>query len=695
MAHTATTHSGTGRRDHWFALACAACAVWVMAYLAATRLVSPGGTSGALLGDVVYPQTEALAALMLLWAGSRASGSTRRFCWYMAASTFMGLCGDMTWAVLVLVVHSPPSPSFADVFYVGGLVAIFPALWTQFGSPLRRWRQTLDGLMVVLLCLYIASSFVLEPQIRAGVSAGELITFAETVLVLAAGIWAIFASLSADVEVDFGLRLVVVGIVIQAAAWLGYAYAVSLQGVEDGSWLYTGWQAGWTVTIAGCTAMLLGIEHRRRSTTWSSSAWVGTTVVTGLIVATIADSSILREAPVRALAVLCGLGMLLARLHLTVRDRGRLAARMHTLAETDALTGVPNRRAFERHLRRAASDSAQIRVPVGLLVIDIDHFKVVNDGYGHPFGDRVLIEVTRRLAGCLRPSDTLARLGGEEFGVLAPGVTEDSLPELAERCRRVVGGDPIVVDGAVVSVTISVGGACMPEHAAHADELIRVADRALYESKEAGRNRVHVGPRTTPQVEIPIPETGVLKSLEALADRYAAAGVRASGPAIVDTAHQLCRRLGVSVAERRRCLAAARLRDVGKIGVPPAILAEAGRRTPVEERIMRDHVRVGVELLSALPETAELAPVVAQHHERFDGRGYPAGIAGTAISVEARIIAVAEAWCAAGGATAADAIRHVVARSGSELDPAVVLALTRIVEEHPHRRQDGSHGLAA
>ena len=162
----------------------------------------------------------------------------------MAASTFMGLCGDVTWAVLVLVVHSPPSPSFADVFYVGGLVAIFPALWTQFGSPLRRWRQTLDGLMVVLLCLYIASSFVLEPQIRAGVSAGELITFAETVLVLAAGIWAIFASLSADVEVDFGLRLVVVGIVIQAAAWLGYAYAVSLQGVEDGSWLYTGWQAG-------------------------------------------------------------------------------------------------------------------------------------------------------------------------------------------------------------------------------------------------------------------------------------------------------------------------------------------------------------------------------------------------------------------------------------------------------------------
>src|SRR4249920_4160460 len=101
MADTATPHAVTARRKRWFALACAVCAAWVMAYLAATRLVSPGGTSGTVLGDLVYPQTEALATLMLLWAGRRASGSTRRFCWYMAASTCMGLCGDVTWAVLV------------------------------------------------------------------------------------------------------------------------------------------------------------------------------------------------------------------------------------------------------------------------------------------------------------------------------------------------------------------------------------------------------------------------------------------------------------------------------------------------------------------------------------------------------------------------------------------------------------------
>ena len=133
-----------------------------------------------------------------------------------------------------------------------------------------------------------------------------------------------------------------------------------------------------------------------------------------------------------------------------------------------------------------------------------------------------------------------------------------------------------------------------------------------------------------------------------LADRYAAGSARPDC-AIVDVADRLCGELGVSVDERRRCLAAARLRDVGKIGVPPGILGKPAPLTAAERRIQEDHVRVGAELLAALPETRELAPIVAEHHERFDGLGFPAGIAGSAITIEARIIAVAEAWCAAGG----------------------------------------------
>jgi hypothetical protein len=302
----------------------------------------------------------------------------------------------------------------------------------------------------------------------------------------------------------------------------------------------------------------------------------------------------------------------------------------------------------------------------------------------------VLVQVTRRLAGCVRPSDTLARLGGEEFGILARGVTGDLLPELAERCRRAVAATAVEVDGTSVSITVSVGGASMPEHATTSTELVRIADAAMYEAKKAGRNRIHIGPAMTPQVDIPIPDTGVLRRLEVLADRYVE-----PHRGIVDVAHRICRELGVTVAERRRCLAAARLRDIGMIAVPPAILARPGRLTPTEERIMRDHVRVGAELLSALPETAELAPVVAEHHERYDGRGYPLGTAGEAICIEARIIAVAEAWIGAGGSSERQTLGRVAARSGHELDPAVVMALARVVEARTDGGQEGAHGLAA
>ena len=695
LARSDTPAASAPRAPLVFAGVCMALTAWVVAYLVASRLVDPGGTSGTILGDIVYPQLEALATVMLIWAGRRTSGSTRRFCWLMAASTFMGLCGDVTWAVLVLVVHEPPAPSLADVFYLGSVLAIFPALWAQFGSPLRRWRQTLDSSMVVLLIVYTAFVFVLRPQIDAGLSRDMLATVVETFLVLVAGVWAIFASLTVDRALPDGVRVIVIGAVMQAAAWLVYAYAVSVRGIEDGSWLYTGWQASWAVVVAGCAALLLGVERRTSSRLLSTSTWVGTGVVTGLIVVTVAESTAIRTAPVRVLVALVGLALLLLRLQLTVRDRGRLASEMHALAETDALTGVPNRRAFEERLANAARGAVERGTPFGLLVIDVDHFKTVNDGYGHPFGDQVLVQVTRRLGGCLRPADVLARLGGEEFGVVAGGISCTELPELAERCRRAVDAAPIEVDGTPVPVTVSVGGACMPGHAATSTELVRIADRALYEAKEAGRNAVHVGLRTSPQVEIPIPQTGVLRSLEALADRYAGGDGTAGDRSIVDVAHRLCRELGVTVTERRRCLAAARLRDIGKIGVAPEILAQHGPLTAAQERMQRDHVRIGVELLAALPETRELAPIVAEHHERFDGLGYPAGTAGEAISIEARIIAVAEAWIAAGGSSHAGAARRVAGRSGHELDPRVVAALEALVVRGGLSVQEGSVDLAA
>ena len=382
------------------------------------------------------------------------------------------------------------------------------------------------------------------------------------------------------------------------------------------------------------------------------------------------------------------------RLHLMTRERGRIARTMRLLATTDDLTGVPNRRVFSERLAVAVEDAVAGGPSVGLLMIDVDRFKLLNDGYGHPVGDDVLRQASARIAAAIRPGDTFARIGGEEFALLAPHATPEALVEIAERCRRVIAEAPFVVGEASIAVTISAGGACAPAHARHADELTRIADRRLYEAKDAGRNRVHLGLGGAPQVSVPMLASGIVEHFERLADHLDdEQAAQEHSTAMLRLSARLCEMLGVTVAQRRRCLAAARLHDIGKVGTPLHILRKPGPLTADELAIMRDHVRVGVELLEASPETHELAGIVGEHHERFDGGGYPAAKRGRRISIEARIIAVADAWTA----MLADrpyrqalpheqAVEELRRGAGSQFDPDVVTALLGV----PRLRRSGA-----
>jgi diguanylate cyclase (GGDEF)-like protein/putative nucleotidyltransferase with HDIG domain len=362
---------------------------------------------------------------------------------------------------------------------------------------------------------------------------------------------------------------------------------------------------------------------------------------------------------------------------------------MRALASTDDLTGAPNRRMFDEALGAAAAAAPADGRPLGLLILDVDHFKRLNDSYGHPVGDEVLRQLAARLAGAVRDGDLVARIGGEEFAVVAPGAGPEALAALAERCRHAIGGDPFRVGAVTVPMTISAGGACMPVHAHSRAELTRIADRALYRAKETGRDRVHVGPGSALFESLPMMQSSVVDHLERLADHLdGEQAAQAHSAAMLQLAARLCDRLGVTVAERRRCLAAARLHDVGKVGTPLWILRKPGKLTPAELQVMRDHVRVGVELLASSPETHELAAIVAEHHEHFGGGGYPAGKRGLVITIEARIIAVADAFTAMladrpyrAALTPEEARRELGRKSGSQFDPRVVAALLEILDE--------------
>lgn len=328
-------------------------------------------------------------------------------------------------------------------------------------------------------------------------------------------------------------------------------------------------------------------------------------------------------------------------------------------------------------------------------MIDLDHFKTVNDGYGHSVGDEVLREAGARVGAAVRPGDTVARLGGEEFVVLAPGVNGDKLGLVAERCRAAISDRPFAVGEALISVTASVGGASLPEHARHADELVTAADHAMYQAKQSGRNGTHVGPASAPQRKIPL-DTAVVAYLQRLADRLdGEQAAQEHSLAMVDVAARLAEMVGLTVDQRRRCLAAARLHDVGKVGVPPAILTKPGALTAAEWEIMREHVRVGADLLAACDQTRDIAPIVGDHHEWYDGSGYPHGKRGDQIALEARVISVADAWTAMLAdrpyrrALSEDAARQqLLGGCGSQFDPQIVSAFLRLLErDDPADRQ--------
>lgn len=174
------------------------------------------------------------------------------------------------------------------------------------------------------------------------------------------------------------------------------------------------------------------------------------------------------------------------------------------LSSRDALTGLSNRRSFELALAREVDRVARSGEPALLLIVDIDHFKRVNDQHGHPAGDAVIRGVARALADSVRPMDLVARIGGEEFAVLLPNCPPAFGPQVATRVRRRVAGTAIGIDsGRVLAVTVSVGGAFAPQWVRSTPGLwLQRADLQLYRAKADGRDRVCLEPAAAPEVSL-------------------------------------------------------------------------------------------------------------------------------------------------------------------------------------------------
>jgi diguanylate cyclase (GGDEF)-like protein len=369
------------------------------------------------------------------------------------------------------------------------------------------------------------------------------------------------------------------------------------------------------------------------------------------------------------------------------RELERARADAEVRAGTDELTGTFNRRHFAQIATEMLAANA---ATCGLLLLDADHFKEINDAYGHAVGDAVLIDLAHRLGAGLEPGDCLARWGGEEFAILLPGArSAEELVHRAERFRRAVSDSPIANGDVHLDLTISVGGALAPDHGATLDALLEWADSCLYDAKHRGRNCVSLHPGDARSTDAPNVATNAVESARALAfacslregipQEHAAEVARLSGL----TAEHL--ELPARVAQR--CRLAGWLHDVGKLAVPEHVLNKPGPLDDAEWAIMRTHPGVGADIVTRIPALRQVAPAVRHHHERYSGGGYPDDLSGQAIPIEARIIAAADAYAAMTAARpyspartpheAAAELRRCV---GSHFDPAVVEALLAVLD---------------
>jgi diguanylate cyclase (GGDEF)-like protein len=349
---------------------------------------------------------------------------------------------------------------------------------------------------------------------------------------------------------------------------------------------------------------------------------------------------------------------------------------MRHLAEHDPLTGLRNRRGLQEHIDAEIARAGGVAV----VVCDLDNFKRVNDALGYVQGDEALC----RFAGVLADAGGLAaRLGGEEFALVLPGRCEDEAMAIAERVRAAV---PVAFHDFPWPVTTSAGVAVSGPGAETASLVLRAATRAVFGAKRLGRDRCVAYHAEALE--------SLLGTLEddggAGAEQLAAAMLLAETLDLRDVstarhsqtvgryAEGIARAIGLPEERVQRIRAAGVLHDIGKLGVADAVLKKPGPLTDEEWADMRRHPELGARILDHA-NLRDISGWVLAHHERIDGRGYPFGLAGEAIPLEARILAVADAY----EAMTADrpyrsALGHEAAReelhaaSGTQFDPRVV-----------------------
>ena len=372
-------------------------------------------------------------------------------------------------------------------------------------------------------------------------------------------------------------------------------------------------------------------------------------------------------------------------------ENAQLYKRAKTRANTDELTGLYNHRSFHDRLEEEIARGSRFGGTFSLIMLDIDLFKSYNDIYGHLAGDQVLRKVGRYLQNAVRSIDLAFRYGGEEFAVILPEARLDDAYKVAERIRKTIESK---TSSRAMPITASLGVGNWPNDGVMKEEVIGLADAALYRAKQTGRNR------TCLSSDVLKPDSSLIGiELEtrprALSMIYAlAATVDAKdnytyghSKKVSEYAVAVAEKLNMAQDKMTTVRAASLLHDIGKVGVPDSILNKKEPLTDDEWKPIRSHPKLGVEILRHVIDLANCLPAILHHHEHFDGNGYPAGLKGDQIPLEARILSVADSYDAMTSPRPyreqlrmEEAVSELKRCAGTQFDPAIVDLFCEIIK---------------
>jgi diguanylate cyclase (GGDEF)-like protein len=370
------------------------------------------------------------------------------------------------------------------------------------------------------------------------------------------------------------------------------------------------------------------------------------------------------------------------------RRNAVLEHELQSLRTSDPLTGLPLPAMLDRRLGPEIERSRRHGRALTVAAVDIDGFRTINGHHGRQVGDKVIVAVGRLLSELTRTSDYVSRSGADEFLVLMPETTAAEALQAFERIFLEL--DALRVDD-VESVPASVGVAQW-DRGMTAEQLLAAAGARIDVARALGGARAAAGGA----VERPEGETAargdVIAALaEALLERDRYTGEHSES--VVDLVAKVARGLALSAREVDHVKAAALLHDIGKVAIPDDVLNKPGPLDDDEWRVMREHPVIGERILRAIPGMGPIARIVRHEHERFDGGGYPDGIAGDEIPIGARIILACDAYHAMTsdrpyrkGMTHAEAVHELAEHAGRQFDPSVTEILIGVLYG---RRQSG------